>query len=51
MSWTLAGTNAPIFAEIVPASKRTLVYGMDAAIEGSAGVFAQLAAHTCLQEL
>eukprot|EP01052_Picozoa_sp_SAG31_P033901 SAG31_NODE_3890_length_3777_cov_5.473355_5_plen_425_part_00 len=48
MSWTLAGTNAPIFAEIVPANKRTLVYGMDAAVEGSAGVIAQLP-HICLQ--
>ena len=39
MSWTLAGTNAPIYAEIVPPAQRTLVYGMDAALEGSAGAF------------
>eukprot|EP01046_Picozoa_sp_COSAG06_P000335 COSAG06_NODE_9_length_37879_cov_13.349735_15_plen_491_part_00 len=29
MSWTLAGTNAPIYSEIVPVEQRTLVYGLD----------------------
>ncbi len=29
MSWTLSGTNAPIYSEIVPQAKRTLVYGLD----------------------
>jgi len=39
MSWTLAGTNAPIYSEIVPPAQRTLVFGMDAAFEGTAGSF------------
>jgi MFS family permease len=37
MSWTLSGVNAPIYSEIVPPAHRTLVFGMDAAVEGSVG--------------
>ena len=40
ISWNGAAVNAPIFAEVVPAKHRTMIYAFDRAFEGSVSAFA-----------
>ncbi|GAB4847104.1 hypothetical protein Ancab_026114 [Ancistrocladus abbreviatus] len=40
ISWNATATNGPMFAEVVPAKHRTMIYAFDRAFEGSFSSFA-----------
>ncbi|KAI3437430.1 MFS domain-containing protein [Psidium guajava] len=40
ISWNATAANAPMFAEVVPAKHRTMIYAFDRAFEGSLSSFA-----------
>lgn len=39
ISWCTTAANGPIFAEVVPAKNRTMIYAFDRACEGSFSAF------------
>lgn len=40
ISWNATAVNGPMFAEVVPAKHRTMIYAFDQAFEGSFSAFA-----------